>query len=151
MGTHSEPLLNSAIPHRSAPYAWYIWQHFEARTKGHVRLLQLWLTLPKNQRWTAPGFQAAHVNSVPVRHEHGAEIRVYSGSSGGLHSGTRNHVPVTMVEINLEPHGSAEQDIPTSYNGFAFVIDGSVQIGDTVLNTGQVGWLDRPTANGTSV
>jgi len=123
----------------------------DVRTKGKVRLLQLWLTLPKNKRWTAPGFQAINVNAVPVRHELGAEIQVYSGSSGGLHSGTRNQVPVTMVEINLEPHAFAEQEIPTSYNGFAFVIDGSVQIGDTVLNTGQVGWLDRPADNGTSV
>ena len=123
----------------------------DVRTKGRVRLLQLWLTLPKNQRWIAPGFQAINVNAVPVRHELGAEIQVYSGSSGGLHSGTRNHVPVTMVEINLEPYASAVQDIPASYNGFAFVIDGSVQIGDKVLNTGQVGWLDRPTDNGTSV
>jgi quercetin 2,3-dioxygenase len=123
----------------------------DVRTKGKVRLLQLWLTLPKNKRWITPGFQAINVNAVPVRHELGAEIQVYSGSSGGLHSGTRNHVPVIMVEINLEPHASAEQDIPASYNGFAFVIDGSVQIGDTVLNTGQVGWLDRPTDNGTSM
>lgn len=123
----------------------------DVRTKGKVRLLQLWLTLPKNKRWIAPGFQAINVNAVPVRHELGAEIQVYSGSSGGLHSGTRNHVPVTMVEINLKPYASAEQEIPASYNGFAFVIDGSVQIGDTVLNTGQVGWLDRPTDNGTSV
>jgi quercetin 2,3-dioxygenase len=123
----------------------------DVRTRGKVRLLQLWLTLPKNKRWTAPGFQTINVNAVPVRHELGAEIQVYSGSSGGLHSGTRNQVPVIMVEINLEPHASAEQDIPTSYNGFAFVIDGSVQIGDTVLNTGQVGWLDRPTDNGRSM
>jgi redox-sensitive bicupin YhaK (pirin superfamily) len=123
----------------------------DVRTKGEVRLLQLWLTLPKNKRWTAPGFQAIDVNAVPVRHELGAEIQVYSGSSGGLHSGTRNHVPVIMVEINLEPHASAKQDIPSSYNGFAFVIDGSVRIGNTVLNTGQVGWLDRRTDNGTRV
>jgi redox-sensitive bicupin YhaK (pirin superfamily) len=123
----------------------------DVRTKGQVRLLQLWLTLPKNERWTAPGFQAIQVNSVPVRQEHGAAIRIYSGSSGGVQSGTRNHVPVTMVEINLEPHASAEQEVPASYNGFAFVVDGSVQIGGTVLNSGQVGWLDHPSDNGTSV
>jgi redox-sensitive bicupin YhaK (pirin superfamily) len=122
----------------------------DVRTKGKVRLLQLWL-LTEQQTLHCPGFQAININAVPVRHELSAEIQVYSGSSGGLHSGTRNHVPVIMVEINLEPHASAEQDIPTSYNGFAFVIDGSVQIGDTVLNTGQVGWLDRPTDNDTSV
>ena len=123
----------------------------DVRTKGQIRLLQLWLTLPKNERWTAPDFQVIHVNSVPVRREQGAEIRIYSGSCGGLESSTRNHVPVTMVEINLEPHASADQDIPASYNGFAFLIDGSVQIGNTLLNIGQVGWLDRPNDNGPSL
>jgi redox-sensitive bicupin YhaK (pirin superfamily) len=123
----------------------------DVRTKGKVRLLQLWLSLPKNKRWTAPDFQSINADAVPVRQEPGAKIQVYSGTSGQLHSGTRNHVPVTMVEINLESHASAEQEIPASYNGFAFVIDGSVQIGETLLNTGQVGWLDRPSATGTSV
>jgi quercetin 2,3-dioxygenase len=123
----------------------------DVRTKGKVRLLQLWLTLPKNKRWTDPGFQTINANAVPVHRENGAEIRVYSGSSVGLQSGTRNHVSVTMDEINLAAHASAEVDIPASYNGFAFVIDGSVRIGDTELNTGQVGWLDRSTDVGTSV
>jgi len=123
----------------------------DVKTKGKVRLLQLWLTLPKKERWTTPGFQAIHSDSIPVRHEPGAAIRVYSGSSQGVQSATRNRVPVTMVEISLEPRASADQEIPASYNGFAFVIDGSVQIGETVLNTGQVGWLDRPSDDGTSV
>ncbi len=123
----------------------------DVRTKGKVRLLQLWLTLPKNKRWVAPDFQTINVNEVPVRRKNGAEIRAYSGSSVGPHSGTRNHVPVTMVELNLEPHAPAELDIPTSYNGFAFVIHGSVQIGGKALTTGQVGWLDRPTGSGRSV
>jgi quercetin 2,3-dioxygenase len=123
----------------------------DVRTKGKMRLLQLWLTLPKKERWTEPGFQVIHSDSIPVRHESGAEIRVYSGSSGSLHSGTRNYVPVTMVEINLESGASAEQEVPASYNGFAFVIGGSVRIGETKLNRGQVGWLDRPTGNDASV
>ena len=114
-------------------------------------LLQLWLTLPKKERWTEPDFQVFHSDSIPVRQESGAAIRVYSGSSQGVQSATRNRVPVTMVEINLEPRASADQEVPASYNGFAFVIDGSVQIGETVLNTGQVGWLDRPSDDGTSV
>jgi quercetin 2,3-dioxygenase len=120
----------------------------DVRTNGKVRLLQLWLTLPKHERWTAPGYQIIHGNSVPVRRQPGAEIRIYSGSSGTLHSATRNHVTVTMVEFNLEPRASVDREIAASYNGFAFVIDGSVQIGETVLKTGQVGWLDRPNENG---
>ena len=123
----------------------------DVRTKGKMRLLQLWLTLPKKERWTEPGFQVFHSDSIPVRHESGAEIRVYSGSSGSLRSGTRNYVPVTMVEINLERSASAEQEVPVSYNGFVFVIGGSVRIGETTLKTGQVGWLDRPTDNDASI
>ena len=123
----------------------------DVKTKGRVRLLQLWLTLPKKERWTAPGFQAIHSNSIPVLREPGGEIRVYSGSSRGVQSATRNRVPVTMVEINLEPHASADQEVPASYNGFAFVIDGSVRIGETVLKAGQVGWLDRPSADDATV
>lgn len=123
----------------------------DVKTKGIVRLLQLWLTLPKNERWTPPDFQVIHTDSIPVRREPGTEIRVYSGSSGSFHSGIRNHVPVTMVEIGLEPRAWTEQEVPGSYNGFAFVIDGSVQIGEAVLKAGQVGWLDRPTGNGTGM
>jgi quercetin 2,3-dioxygenase len=123
----------------------------DVRTKGKMRLLQLWLTLPKKERWTEPGVQVFHSDSIPVRHESGAEIRVYSGSSGSLRSGTRNYVPVTMVEINLERGASAEQEVAVSYNGFVFVLGGSVRIGETTLNVGQVGWLDRPTDNDASI
>lgn len=120
-------------------------------TKGKVRLLQLWLTLPRSQRWTAPGFQVIHTDWVPVRREPGAEIRVYSGASGNVHSSTRNHVPVIMVEIKLEPHASVDQDIPASYNGFVYVIQGSVAIDTEVVKAGQVGWLDGPNDEGKSI
>ncbi len=122
-------------------------------TAGKVRVLQLWLTLPKSRRWTTPGFQEIHTDAVPVRREPGVEVRIYSGASGSLQSTTRNHVPVTMAEVAMDAHASVEQEIPTSYNGFAYVIRGSVQIGEdaAVLNTGQVGWFDRPTGEGTSV
>jgi len=120
-------------------------------TKGTVRMLQLWLTLPKDQRWTPPGFQTIQADAVPVRREAGVEVRIYSGASGSLRSNTRNHVPVTMSEIKMDPHTSIDQELPTSYNAFAYLIDGSVQVGGAVLNRGQVGWLDRPKDEGTSI
>jgi hypothetical protein len=113
--------------------------------KGKVRLLQLWLTLPKSRRWTAPQFQEIRSGAVPVRHEPGVEVRLYSGASGNLQSTTRNHVPVTMTEIAMDAQASVDQEIPASYNGFAYVIHGSVRIGENaaMLKAGQVGWLDR--------
>jgi quercetin 2,3-dioxygenase len=121
-------------------------------TKGKVRLLQLWLTLPKSERWTEPAFQDIHASQVPVRRESGVEVRVYSGASGDHKSATRNKVPVTLVEIKLDANAIFEQDVPTSYNGFVFVVGGSTTIGEDAspLTTGQVGWLDRPAGDGMS-
>jgi redox-sensitive bicupin YhaK (pirin superfamily) len=122
-------------------------------TRGKVRLLQLWLTLPKSERWTEPGFQEIHDRQVPVRRENGATVRVYSGASGDQQSATRNHVPVTLVEISLDGKATFEQELPAPYNGFVFVAGGSASVGDNVapLATGQVGWLDRPEGSGSSV
>jgi len=122
-------------------------------TKGPVRLLQLWLTLPKHQRWTTPAFQDIHTDAVPVRREPGVMVRIYSGASGGYTSTTRNHVPVTMAEMRFEAGASIDQDLPLSFNGFVFVVEGSVRTGDdgVTLDAGQAGWLDRPVGEGTSV
>ena len=114
------------------------------RARGKVRILQLWLTLPKAERWTTPAFQDIHADAIPVRREPGVEARIYSGASGGLQSPTRNHVPVTMVEIAMQPGTAVEQELPASYNGFAYVIGGSIQIGDqATLGTERPGRVAR--------
>lgn len=114
--------------------------------KGRVRLLQLWLTLPKADRWTTPAFQNITADAVPVRRERGVEARVYSGASGDLRSTTRNHVPTTIVEFTMEPGTTIDQEVPASHNGFVFVVRGGVQVGDDAasLEVGRIGWLDRP-------
>jgi len=121
-------------------------------TTGKVRLLQLWLTLPKDRRWTDPRFQDLHDDAIPVRREPGVEVRIYSGRSGELESPARNHVPVLMTELVLDAHVSFDHEVPTAYNGFLYVIRESVQVGQdaTRLQAGQVGWLDRPKGEGTS-
>jgi hypothetical protein len=64
----------------------------------------------------------------------------------------RNYVPVTLADISLDARAVVEQDLPASYNGFVYVLEGSVRAGDdhTPLATGQVGWLDRDSAGGAS-
>jgi redox-sensitive bicupin YhaK (pirin superfamily) len=119
------------------------------RAEGKVRLLQLWLVLPRRDRWTEPAFQDLRAARVPVRREPGVEARVYSGESDGLRSPVRNHVPVTIVEGRMQPGAAFEQTLPASYNGFLFVIDGSVAIGSEdqgIVRSGQVGWFDAPVA-----
>lgn len=110
---------------------------------GKSRILQLWLTLTRSARWSAPRFEHIARESAPVRQERGVEARVYSGRSGPVRATTHNYVPVTLVDIRLEPGAQFDQDLPDSYNGFLYVLDGAVSVGEdrTRLTAGQVGWL----------
>src|SRR5262249_32524587 len=124
--------------------------HNEEMTGAKVRILQLWLTLSKEERWAEPRFERIEGASAPVRRERGAKLTLYSGTSGGLSSPTRNHVPTTLAEIELEPGATLVQELPADYNGFVYVVEGSVRAGSEGprLVAGQVGWLDRPEADG---
>src|ERR1700689_5033936 len=118
---------------------------------GKARILQLWVRLPKSDRSTVPTFQMIRKASAPVRTESGAVARLYSGSTGGLRSTTQNHAPVTLVDLTLDANATFEEELPLSYNGFVYVVDGSAGVGGvSLLETGQGGWLDRPSGIGAS-
>jgi redox-sensitive bicupin YhaK (pirin superfamily) len=115
----------------------------EVTPLGKTRILQLWLTLPHRDRWAAPRFERITRDDAPVRREPGAEARVYSGSSGSVRATTHNYVPVTLLDIRLQPGVAFEQELPDSYNGFLYVLEGDVDAGAprTRLMADQVGWL----------
>ncbi len=111
---------------------------------GPLRFLQLWLTLPERQRAAAPRFVHLHAAEVPVFRTSGVEARLYSGRSNGLVSPTPNHVPVTLVDLRLEPGARFEQELPPRYGGFVYPLSGAVVIADSgaALSDGHLGWLD---------
>jgi len=112
---------------------------------GAMRFLQLWLTLPEKERAAAPRFEIVRPADAPAFRADGVEARLYSGKTNGLLSPTRNHVPVTLVDVHLQPGAAFEQELPGSYNGFLYPLSGSVVIAGAQepLRTGDVGWLDR--------
>ncbi|GEN35092.1 MULTISPECIES: pirin family protein [Aneurinibacillus] len=104
--------------------------HKETAAVGNtVHSLQLWVNLPRSKKMIEPRYQNLRAKDMPVRHEEGAVIRVFSGSSAGVTASTLNHVPVTMVEMQLEPGVTVTQDLPGSYNGFIYILEGSGYFG----------------------
>jgi redox-sensitive bicupin YhaK (pirin superfamily) len=124
----------------------------DATVEGRMRVLQLWLTLPKKDRWAEPDHQFISADEAPVRREPGAELRLFSGTTGELRSPTRNHVPVTLVDVRLDPGASVEQELPASFNGFLYVLDGAASVGvdGQSLEVGQIGWLNLPSEPGST-
>lgn len=120
--------------------------HTEDPVAGEiVHSLQLWVNLPSAKKMTEPRYQNMSGKNMPVRHENGVMIRVFSGSSMGVAADTLNHVPVTMVEFIVEPGITVRQDLPGSYNGFMYVIEGIGIFGNNHIEggKGQVLWLER--------
>ncbi|MEH7484260.1 pirin family protein [Neobacillus drentensis] len=104
--------------------------HIEDPAEGEtVHSLQLWVNLPREHKMAEPRYQNLRAKDMPVREEDGVLIRIFSGSSGGIQSTTKNYVPVTMVEINLQPGATVTQDLPGDYNGFMYVLEGKGQFG----------------------
>jgi redox-sensitive bicupin YhaK (pirin superfamily) len=111
---------------------------------GRLRILQLWVTLPSASRWAAPRFEHVARERVPVRREPGAEARVYAGSSGDVHASSHLYLPMTMIDVRLAPNATFEQEVPSSYNGFLYPLEGDVLVdGESPerLSVGQIGWL----------
>ncbi len=109
-----------------------------------MRLLQLWLSLPKKDRWTTPRVQDLPLPHVPKKAEDGVEIGLYSGSFVGLKSPLQNYTPVIIADITVAPGVTTIQQIPGNFNTFLYVLKGGVIVGDDekLLKQDQVGWLD---------
>jgi redox-sensitive bicupin YhaK (pirin superfamily) len=109
-----------------------------------MRLLQLWVSLPKADRWATPRVQDLPLEHVPSISKDGVTIRLYSGSLAGLKSPVQNYVPMIVADVTIEASTSTVQQIPANYNTFLYVINGSVKVGEEArqLKEGQVGWLN---------
>ncbi|QOR85721.1 pirin family protein [Geobacillus stearothermophilus] len=110
-----------------------------------VHSLQLWINLPSTHKMTEPRYQNLRAEDMPVRKEEGAVIRVFSGSSKGVKAPTKNIVPVTMVDMTVEPGATVAQDLPGHYNGFLYILEGSGMFGadNTEGKAGQALFFSR--------
>lgn len=113
-------------------------------TIATMRLLQLWVNLPKKDRQATPRVQDLPLQNVPSSSENGVDIKLYSGSLTGLTSPVQNYVPMIIADITMEKATATVLQIPARYNTFLYVLDGSVKAGEDEqsLQQNQVGWLD---------
>ena len=110
-----------------------------------LRILQLWLNLPKKDRWAQPRIQKLRAEHVPSRDNGGVKVSVYSGSFFGLSSAVKNHTPIMIADIKIEAGKSLREPIPGHFTTFIYVLQGNVKTGDdnAVVEQDQVGWFDR--------
>ena len=110
-----------------------------------LRLLQLWLNLPKKHRNALPRVQRLTAESVPTVSVNGATAKVFSGSFAGVKSPLLNYTPIVIADVAMQPNAIFSTALPSNFSSFLYVIEGVLSVGGEAqeLSSGQVGWLDR--------
>jgi redox-sensitive bicupin YhaK (pirin superfamily) len=110
------------------------------RTGGLFHGFQLWVNLPRDQKWSAPRYQDIRANQVALvtSPDGGALIRVIAGDVAGHAGPGSTYSPMTLVHATLSP--GAEITLPwrPDYNALVYVMAGH----------GTVGGEGRPVAAG---
>jgi hypothetical protein len=110
--------------------------------KTKMRLLQLWLNLPKKDRHATPRVQDILSEHVPALSQNGVSIKLYSGKLSGLTSSVLNYTPLILADIRIASGITSVQQLPANFNTFLYVLEGEVNIDDKILKKDQIGWLD---------
>jgi redox-sensitive bicupin YhaK (pirin superfamily) len=122
----------------------------EIKARIQARVLQLWVALPPEKRWTEPSLQVIDIENVPLIKTEDYEIRVYSGRAYGLTSPLQSNTSIIIVDFSIAKNAETKQILPASYNGFVIVTEGSMRIEDMEIKKGQSAWLNRSNQNGSS-
>ncbi|SJZ84736.1 pirin family protein [Novilysobacter spongiicola] len=117
--------------------------------EGRMRGFQLWVNLPASEKMCEPRYQEFSPASIPsVRVSDGVEIKVIAGRVGEAQGPISQ--PATRpvyLDVSMAAGAAWEHELPEGHNAFAYVFEGSVQVGaDSVgareLATRQLGVLD---------
>jgi redox-sensitive bicupin YhaK (pirin superfamily) len=119
--------------------------HTETITKiAKMHLLQLWVNLPKKDRWALPRVQDLPLEHVPTSDKDGVAIKLYSGTLAGLTSPVKNYVPVIIADIRITAGVTTSLQLPANFNTLLYMLQGGARVGEDarLLQLDQVGWLD---------
>ena len=111
---------------------------------------QLWVNLPAEEKWVAPGYQEFPAAAIPTeKRKAGAVVRVIAGETAegtaGPVTGVSTH-PL-YLDVTLAAGGVLAEPLPLSHNAFLYVFEGAVNVitgqkdGDAQIEAGNLAVL----------
>ncbi|MEX1156589.1 MAG: pirin family protein [Chloroflexota bacterium] len=93
---------------------------------------QLWVNLPRDQKWTAPRYQDLRAGDVKLlaSEDGGALLRLIAGDLGGIRGPGSTHTPMTMVHATIEPGARLELPWRPDDNALVYVLAGRGRVGN---------------------
>jgi redox-sensitive bicupin YhaK (pirin superfamily) len=88
--------------------------------------LQLWVNLPRAQKWSPPRYQDLRAKEVGLiaSHDGGALVRVIAGDVAGFRGPGDTYTPMVMVHATVAPGARLEVPWPGDFNALVYVLAG---------------------------
>lgn len=94
----------------------------------HMLGFQLWLNLPRAEKMTKPAYLGITQDMIPTLREGEAEIRVLSGSFGGVKGVMPRHIQAGILDILLPKGEQITLPVKPEDTVFAFLMQGDALI-----------------------
>jgi redox-sensitive bicupin YhaK (pirin superfamily) len=93
---------------------------------GWFHGLQLWVNLPRSEKWVDPRYQDLDAGLVALATTKDADVllRVIAGDLAGVSGPGSTRTPMTMVHATLMPGAQAEIPWPAEFNCLVYVLGG---------------------------
>jgi redox-sensitive bicupin YhaK (pirin superfamily) len=126
----------SGILHIEKPPEWLV------ASGGLFHGFQLWVNLPKTQKWAAPRYQDIRAREVALASspDGGALVRVIAGEVAGFAGPGSTYTPMTLVHATLSPGAQLSLPWRPDYNALVYVMNGIGTVGleGRAVQTGQL-------------
>jgi hypothetical protein len=89
--------------------------------------IQLWVNLPRHQKWSPPRYQDLRASEVALlaSSDGGALVRVIAGDVAGHRGPGSTYTPMTLVHATLAPGAQVTLPWRSDFNALAYVLAGS--------------------------
>lgn len=94
----------------------------EAERTAHG--IQLWTSLPRLLKLTAPRYQRIDADSIPTRTSRGVRVRTIAGTLGGDTGPAQVLMPLVLAHLSLDPGARFEAGVEAGFELAAYVLEG---------------------------
>lgn len=96
------------------------------RTGGRMHGFQLWVNLPKRDKMMKPRYQEISGSQIPkaTSADGLVSVSVIAGEAMGQKAVIETRTPLIYLHYSIKPGGVATQKVSSTYNTFAYIVDG---------------------------
>ncbi|MDT5094236.1 MAG: quercetin 2,3-dioxygenase [Mycobacterium sp.] len=109
--------------------------------------IQLWVNLPRSEKFSAPKYQAIEASQVRLvsSQDGGALVRIIAGQIGNVGGPGATYTPITLAHSTIEPGARLSLPWDPQFNALVYVLSGSGTVGPDAhpIHQGQLAVLGK--------